>query len=192
MVSKIRMNHIIYIIIIIVAIGIVANIIIDFSPKKEEKEIFPGILGDLILKNNETGIYFIKDIISYDNFRGDVVQGYKANYTGRNGTMIIFMAQMKDNISANKSLRDMVIRLGYNQSSNNLNLTYNNIIKLPVENPNVFVIQRNNTQYHYTFHKEDKIYWIGFNNVDVQYQIDMLMEVYKYIDKRLDNEYTER
>lgn len=183
-------KRLIYIIVVMLVIIYVATNI-DFSSKKEEKRMFPGILGDSILKNNETGIDSIKSIILYDNFRGNVIQGYKANYSGRNGTMIIFMAQMLDNVSVNRSLKDMVVRAGYNQSSNNLNLTYNSVIKLPVENPEVFVIQKNTTQYHYTFYKEDKIYWVGFNNLDVQYQIDMLIEIYKSVDKKLDDEYIE-
>lgn len=183
---KNRLIYVVYAVIIVMIVTIMTNISVDLFPKKNEKTMFPGILGDSILKNNDTGIYFIKSMTLYDDFRGNIVQGYKANYSGVNGTIVIFIAQMLDNVSANRSLKDMVTRLGYNQSSDNLNLTYNSVIKLPVENPEVFVIQKNETRYHYTFSKEDKIYWVGFSNIDVQYQVDMLIEIYKNVDKKDD------
>lgn len=204
MISKNRLIYIVYIVIIVIIVGIVTNISINFFPKKEERAMFPGILGDTILLSNETGIDSIRSIVSYDDFRGNIIQGYKANYTGRNGTMIIFMAQMPSNESAYRSLKEMVARIGYNQSlynesrnDTNKNVTDDNvtgdnvtIVRLPIDNPELFLIQKDkNKIWHYTFSKQDKVYWIGFNNLDVQYHIDMMLEVYRNVDKKLDDEY---
>lgn len=175
---------------LVVAIVIINPNILDFS-YKGEKRLFPDIIGDSILKNNGTGIYYIKNMTSYDGFRGNIIEGYKAEYSGSNGTMIIFIAQMQDNQSANISLKDMVVRIGYNGSINyNQSLENGSIIKLSVENPEVFVIQRDkNFTWHYTFNKLDKVYWIGFSRQDVQYQVDMLIEVYRNVDKQGKDDY---
>lgn len=168
----------------IAVIVIFTNVEINLS-KNEEKELFPGIIGDSILKNNDTGIYSVRNITVYDDFRGNIVQGYKATYSSSNGTMIIFIAQMSDNITADISLRDMIARTGYNDSAsfNETGVDWT-VIKLKVENPEVFVIRKDNrSMWHYTFSKLDKVYWIGFSNEDIDYQLDMLVEVYRDIDR---------
>lgn len=188
MVSKNVLINIAMVVSIIAIIVIFATVKIDFS-KSEEKVLFPGIVGDSILKNNEIGIYFIRNITLYDDFRGDILQGYKATYSGGNGTMIIFIAQMKDNIMANRSLKDMVKRIGYNESisiDDSFNNTDNNwtILKLRVDNPEVFIVHKDKRlMWHYTFSKLDKVYWVGFSSEDVDYQLDMLVEVYRLVDK---------
>lgn len=185
--------------IIIIVVGIIAilavNMVVDFPKDTEEQPLFPGIIGDMILKSNDTGIYFIKNMTLYDDFRGDITQGFKANYSGKNGTMIIFIAQMSDNQSANKALKDMIIRNGYNESMDsrddiNGNITrYANdtIMKLPVKNPEVFIMQKDKkVRWHYTFAKLDKVYWVGFSESEdtyIEYQVNMLIEVYRYVDK---------
>lgn len=174
-------------IVIAVAIIYVAYVVINIQPSAqgEERKLFPGILGDMLLKSNDTGTYMIKNMTLYDDFRGYVVQGYKATYSGVNGTMIIFIAQTLDNSSANESFNDMAIRIGYNKSVD-INQSIKNsdpVIRLPVENPEVFLIQRNNsTIWHYTFTKLDKVYWIGFNSTNIEYHARMLMEVYRSVD----------
>lgn len=203
LVRMIHKNMIIYIVLIIIAIYVITNISINLSPKKEDRKIFPGILGDTILKSNETGISSIMDMVSYDDFQGDIISGYKANYTNNNGTMIIFIAHMSSNESAYRSLKDMALRIGYNESLYNESL-YNEsldnesitdnstisitvddnttIIRLPVKNPELFLIKRDkNKIWHYAFSREDKVYWVGFNNLDMQYHIDMMIEVYKNV-----------
>jgi hypothetical protein len=163
------------------------------SPLKNDdsKELsFPGILGDSLLKNSQTGKDTIINITLYDNFTGDVVQGYKAAYSnpGNNKTMVVFIAQMKDNITANNSLKSMVIMDGYDRAYSNESNDNITIVKLPVQNPEVFAIRKNkNTMWHYTFYKSDKVYWVGFNNTDMQYQVDMLEEVYRNVDKTKDD-----
>lgn len=170
----------------IVAIGVTVNI---SSIKKDEKVLFPGIVGDMALQGTGVGIHFIRNITVYDDFRGDIVQGYKATYFGENMTMIIFLVQMQDNISANRSLKDMAIRAGFNESTYNESeipiINKNNtIVRLPVKNPTVFAVQRDmNETLHYVFSKKDKVYWIGFSNdQDLPYQLGMLVEVYKSVD----------
>lgn len=203
-------KRLIYIIVAVLVVMYVA-INIDFSSKKE-KEMFPVILGDAILKSNETGISSVMKIVSYDGFQGDIINGYNANYTSSNGTMIIFMAKMSSNESAYRSLKDMVIRMGYNESSYNDSLLYNesrynqsissnntnksaidenvSVVRLPIKNPELFLIQKEkNKIWHYAFSKEDKVYWIGFNNLDIQYHLDMMIEVYKNVDRKDDGEY---
>lgn len=203
-------KRLIYIIVVIVVVIYLATNI-DFSTKKE-KEMFPGILGDAILKSNETGINSVMKVVSYDGFQGDIISGYNANYTSSNGTMIIFIAKMSNNESAYRSLKDMVIRMGYNESSYNDSLLYNesrynqsissnntnksaidenvSVVRLPIKNPELFLIQKEkNKIWHYVFSKEDKVYWIGFNNLDIQYHLDMMIEVYKNVDRKDDGGY---
>lgn len=193
MVSK---NRSIYIAIAIVAAIIIAGVMlsvkIDFSSKSsEEKRIFPGIIGDMILRDNQTGKIFIRNMLLYDDFRGNITQGYRSNYSSSNGTMVIFIAQMRDNITANRSLRDMVIRAGFNESAYNesevpridRNIT---VAKLPAKNPEVFAMQKDiNSTLHYVFSKKDKVYWVGFNSKeeDIPYQLGALVEIYRTVDK---------
>ncbi len=180
--------------IVIVVIVFASYAVINFQlPVKNDTNTelsFPGILGDSLLKSSEKGEDTIRDITLYDNFTGDVMQGYKAAYSnpGNNKTMVIFIAQMKDNITANNSLKSMVIKDGYDSAYSNESTDNITVVKLPVQNPEVFAIRRNkNMMWHYTFYKSDKVYWIGFNNTDVQYQVDMLEEVYKNVDKTRDD-----
>lgn len=174
------------IVIVIITFGIYIVINFSLSAKNEEKILFPGIIGDAILKNNETGISSVKDIILYDDFRGNITQGYKVNYSSSNGTIIIFVVQMQDYFAADKSLKDMVIRSGYNDSNKNVTLGKNaTVIKLNVNNPEVFVIQKNNSKiWHYTYVKLDKVYWVGFSDPDVDYQGNMLIEIYRNVDSK--------
>ena len=185
--QKLRNKLIVAVIFIIIA-SILTTVVIDISPRDENK-VFPGIIGDMILKNNETGIFFIRNITLYDDFRGNITQGYKGTYSNNNGSMIIFLAQLRDNVSANRSLKDMVIRSGFNESTYNesipARITRNiTVAKLPVKNPEVFVMQKNiNISLHYVFYKKDKVYWVGFDNdPDIQFQLGMLVEVYKKVD----------
>lgn len=185
MIPKNFPKNLIYIAVLILIVGLVINITVDFS-QKEEKKIFPGILGDMVLRNNETGIYFIRNIVSYDDFRGNITQGYKANYTSSNGSMIIFIAETPDNKSANIYLKDMVKRAGYDPNIdyiNNTDVTNLTVVKLPVDNPEVYMVQKDrNYTWHYTFAKFDKVYWVGFSDPDIKYQAGMLIEVYRNVD----------
>lgn len=194
MTSKNSIKYVAMIIATILIVSIIMNINIDFFSKNEYKEdkIFPGIIGDMILKSNDTGIDTIKDMVTYDDFRGDIIQGYKANYTGSNGTTVIYVAQMKDEESAMKSTKDMIIRSGYNESANegtneSANITDNvTVVKLPVENPEVFVMQKNiRVPWHYVFADLDKVYWIGFSNRDTDYQMEILIEIYRNIAEKI-------
>ena len=175
---------------ILVVVGVGIKVVLIDIPLYEEK-MFPDMIGDMILKNNYTGVYFVRNITIYDNFKGDIIQGYKAVYSNNNGTMIIFLAQVQDNITANKSLKDMVVTAGFNESTYNeseVPIIYvnNTIVKLPVKNPEVFAMQKSwNQTLHYIFYKKDKVYWIGFNDDnDTEYQVGMLVEIYKNVDKK--------
>lgn len=172
----------------VLIVGTVINIKIDFSPKKEEEKMFPDILGDSVLKTNDTGINFIRDITVYDDFRENIIQGYKANYTGANGTMIIFIVQTLNNESANTSVKEMAVRNGYdtNMNENNSNTTNWSVVKLPINNPEVYVIRKDiNYAWHYTFAKFDKVYWVGFSNPNIEYQVYMLIEVYRDVAEKI-------
>ena len=172
----------------VLIIGAIVNIKIDFSPKKEEVKMFPDILGDSVLKTNDTGINFIRDIAVYDDFRENIIQGYKANYTGANGTMIIFIAQTLNNESANTSVKEMAVRNGYDpdMDKNSTNMTNWNVIMLPINNPEVYVIRKDiNYTWHYTFAKSDKVYWVGFSNPNIEYQVYMLIEVYRNVAEKI-------
>lgn len=180
------------ILVVIASIGI-SMVNIPLPTKEDEKRIFPGIIGDMILKNSDIGIYFVRNITLYDDFRGNITQGYMATYSNLNGTMIIFLAQAQDNITANRSLKDMVIRAGFNESTYNESAVprINNTItitKLPAKNPEAFAMQKDwNQTLHYVFSKKDKVYWIGFSpspNLDIPYQMGMIVEVYKNVDKK--------
>lgn len=177
-------------VVIVFAAYAIINIQLPVKNDTDKELSFPGILGDSLLKSSEVGKDTIRNITLYDNFTGNVIQGYKAAYSnpGDNNTMVIFIAQMKDNITANNSLKSMIIRDGYESAYSNESNDNITIVKLPVQNPEVFAIRKNkNTMWHYTFYKSDKVYWIGFNNTDVQYQVDMLEEVYRNVDKTKDD-----
>lgn len=173
------------IIIVITVFGI--TIMNDIPSSAEKRDLFPGILGNSVLNKNETGRQTVVNISSYDGLVGHIVQGYKATYSGENGTVIVFVAQMSDNISANKSFHDMIAKTGYNRSlgSNQSIKNYIIVARLPVENPEIFAIQKNrNETLHYTFTKLDKVYWIGFSKHDVEYEASILFEVYVNVDKQ--------
>jgi len=177
-------------IIVIVGFGIIW-INTPLPPKNGEKKLFPDIVGDMMLRNNETGIFFIRNITLYDDFDGDIKQGYRATYVGGNGTMVIFLAQMQDNVSTIRALKNMVTRAGYNEGIYNKSIPakLNNSItvtRLPSDNPEAFAMQKDvNTALHYVFSKKDKVYWIAFNSSeeDIPYQLGMLIEVYQDVDK---------
>ncbi len=163
------------------------NMAINLPSSSREIPLFPGILGNTGLDKNETGKQVIANIVSHDEFDGNIIQGYKATYSGDNGTIIIFVARMSDNVSANKSFNDMIDQTGYNRSLKSNQSIKNNatVIKLPVENPEVFVIRKNkNDTLHYTFTKLDKVYWIGFSKWDIEYHASMLMEIYINVDRQ--------
>jgi len=174
-------------VIITIVAGVTAILVLKSDVNEEKRVLFPGIIGDTALQNNETGIYSIESIMSYDNFKGDAIQGYKANYSGQNGTVLIFIARMLDNKSATEAFEDMIAILGYDENitvDDNASII-GSPIKLPVENPEVFIIQKsNNTIWHYTFVKENDVYWIGFEEPSLQYQIDMLIEIYRYTNEK--------
>jgi len=174
-------------------IAIFVNLKTDIfsTPVIEEEKIFPEIIGDMLLKENQTGKIFVRNIVLYDDFRGDIVQGYRAKYSGSNRTMIIFLVQVRDNITAKKSLKDMVVRAGFNESRYNESeiprLDKNTtVVKLPVRNPEVFAVQKSwNQTLHYIFSKKDKVYWVGFSDDrDIEYQFGMLVEVFRNVDKK--------
>ena len=173
--------------IVVIVIGLAISIVTNQPSSNVKIDMFPGVLGDAVLRSNDTGKQVIANMVSYDNFHGNVVQGYRANYSGINGTVIIFVAQMADNMSADRSFKDMIIRDGYNYSigTNRSVLDNTTVVKLPVTNPEVFAIQMNRKDtFHYTFTKLDKVYWIGFSKWDVDYQASMLMEIYINVDKK--------
>ncbi len=183
MVSKYTLTKLVIVTIIIV---IVANMVINLPLSSGDTQLFPGILGNTGLDKNETGKHTIANITSHDGFIGPIIQGYKATYSGDNGTIIIFIAQMLDSGSVNKSFNDMIDQTGYNRSLGSNQSIKNNVtvIKLPVNNPEVFVIWKNkNDALHYTFTKLDKVYWIGFSKHDIEYEASMLMEIYKNVDR---------
>lgn len=177
------------IIVVLIIVGFGINVVINLPSSAKEKVLFPGILGDTVLKNNETGKQVIENMTSYDGFAGNIIQGYKATYSGGNGTVIIFLAQMPDSTVANASFKDMVTRAGYDGSiATNESMINKTVIRLPVENPQVFAMRKNtNMVWHYTFTKADKVYWIGFSSTDVDYLADMLIEIYRSVDEENNN-----
>lgn len=192
MISKESKKELIKVVIVLAIAGLAISMIIDI-PKKifdipkntEEKVLFPKIIGDTILENNETGKGVITSIALYDNFKGYLVKGHRANYSSRNGTMIIFVAQMLDNNSANRSLKDMLVRAGYDDNigyGRDRDIGNNTVVKLK-DNPEIYLMQKNrNISRHYTFAKSDKVYWVGFSSPNTRYQIDMLTEIYRNVD----------
>ncbi|MCE8428912.1 MAG: hypothetical protein J5U19_11040 [Candidatus Methanoperedens sp.] len=182
MISKDKLINAAIIGIIVVLIFMIVIINLPSTQNVKEEGLFPQIVGNMLLKSNETGIASIKNITSYDDFRGNIVDGYAAQYSGINGTMVIFIARMPDNYSALGSLKDMVINAGYNESTiPDENTT---VIKIPgVTNPEIFLIQKSkNVAWHYTFTTSNKVYWISFDKPDLQYQMEMLREVFLKIN----------
>lgn len=180
-------NTLIQVAMMVIVIGFIAYTVNNVPSADGKRDLFPGILGNAVLKKNESGKQTIANITSYDGFSGNVVQGYKATYSGENGTVIVFVAQMSDNVSANTSFNDMIAQTGYNRSLGSNQSIRNNatVIRLPVENPEIFALQKNaNETFHYTFTKLNKVYWIGFSKYDMDYEASMLLEIYINVDKQ--------
>ncbi len=170
------------------------------------KSIFTERLGDMSLMYYETGdaaaqeiknIYGLKDI--------PLAKGYSAVYSGRNGTMRIWVAEAPDHNIANDAYNAMKSALG--SSGPHANHQYSgdvgsgselkeratgSIIKqeegatkpekvdfLEITKPDVFVMKEGNL-YNYFYLKMDlktgRIFWITFDYPDAGYQRAMVLQ----------------
>lgn len=188
----------IYIIIIVAAVLAVAFLYLSDS----RKSIFTERLGDMTLTRYETGevaaqqisnMYGLKDI--------PLAKGYSAVYSGRNGTLRIWVAEATDHNAANDAFSAMNSMLGGStgheghEYSGDVGQTdshkghddagvMNGTIPVKVDilefvKPDVYMMRANN-EYNYYYFKMDykmgRVFWIIFDSPDTGYQLSIVKQ----------------
>ena len=187
----------------IVIIAVFVMVLIFPYLSEPRKSIFTERLGDMTLTRYETGevaasqiskIYGLKDI--------PLAKGYSAVYTGRNGTMRVWVAEAPDHNAANDAFNAMNTMLGgttgheeheysgdvgqtdshINHENTDANSTFTRPVKvdiMEIVKPDVFAMQANNL-YNYYFLKMDyrmgRVYWLSFDYPDEGYRKAMLRQ----------------
>jgi hypothetical protein len=183
----------IYAILIVVAVLI---IYISFQ-SDTRKSIFTERLGDMSLMYYETGdaaaqeitnIYGLKDI--------PLAKGYYAVYSGRNGTMRVWVAEAPDHNTANDAYNAMNSKLGssgghaaheysgdvgqaeshkgHGDSAENSKFTKPTKVDIiDIVKPDVYMMKEGGI-YNYYYFKMDlkmgRVYWLTFDYPDAGYQ----------------------
>ena len=62
MISKISRDTLVKAAIMVIIVGFITNVVINLPSSTKEKVLFPGILGNTVLKNNETGKQIIENM----------------------------------------------------------------------------------------------------------------------------------
>ncbi len=190
----------IYIIIIVAAVLAVSFLYLSDS----RKGIFTEKLGDMTLTTYEIGevaaqqisnMYGLKDI--------PLAKGYSAVYSGRNGTMRIWVAEAPDHNAANDAFNAMNSMLGGSTGhegheysgdvgqteshkghgdSGMMNETFTKPVKLDIMEfvkPDVYMMKANNAYNYYYFkmdYKMGRVYWITFDSQDTGYQLSVVKQ----------------
>ncbi|MCX9010818.1 MAG: hypothetical protein OIN66_06815 [Candidatus Methanoperedens sp.] len=187
----------VYAIIIVAAV-----LIIYFSFLSDtRKSIFTERLGDMVLARYETGelaaqeisnIYGLKDV--------PLAKGYSAVYSGKNGTMRMWVAEPPDHNAANDAFNAMNSMLGAasghegHEYSGDVGQTESHAghsgvdpngtkpVKVDVMEfvkPDVYMMKINDV-YNYYYFKMDyrigRIYWISFDSPDTGYQVSLVKQ----------------
>ncbi|MFZ3058135.1 MAG: hypothetical protein WA102_00225 [Candidatus Methanoperedens sp.] len=190
----------VYIVIIVAALLAVSFLYLSDS----RKSLFTERLGDMTLTRYETGevaaqqisnMYGLKDI--------PLAKGYSAVYSGRNGTMRIWVAEAPDHNAANDAFNAMNSMLGGStgheahefsgdvgqteshkdhENTDMMNNTFSKPSKVDIMElvkPEVYMMQSNNL-YNYYFLKMDyrmgRVYWISFDYPDEGYRKAMIRQ----------------
>lgn len=189
----------IYIIIIVAAVLAVSFLYLSDS----RKSIFTERLGDMTLTGYETGevaaqqisnMYGLKDI--------PLAKGYSAVYSGRNGTMRIWVAEAPDHNVANDAFSAMNSMLGGgstghegHESSGDVGQTDSHKghsdagilnVTIPVKldimefvKPDVYMMKANNENNYYYFkmdYKMGRVFWMNFDSPDTVYQLSIVKQ----------------
>ncbi len=190
---------------IIIAIIAALMLVISFMYLTDaRKSIFTERLGDMTLTTYDTGdaaaqeisnIYGLKDI--------PLEKGYSAVYSGRNGSMHIWVAEPPNHNIANDAFNAMNSRLGgstghegheysgdVGQTESHeghgdagmMNDTFTKPVKVDViefVKPDVYMMKVNNVYNYYYFkmdYKMGRIYWITFDSQDTGYQMSIVKQ----------------
>ncbi|PWB51223.1 MAG: hypothetical protein C3F06_10405 [Candidatus Methanoperedenaceae archaeon] len=188
----------IYIVIIVAAVLAVSFLYLSDS----RKSIFTEKLGDMTLTKYEIGevaaqqiskMYGLKDI--------PLAKGYFAVYSGRNGTMRVWVAEAADHNVANDAFGAMNSMLGGStgheghEYSGDVGQTdshkghgdasmLNGTIPVKVDimefvKPDVYMMKANN-EYNYYYFKMDykmgRVFWMIFDSPDTVYQLSIVKQ----------------
>ncbi len=190
-----KKNHII----IIAAVVLVLSFLYLSDSRKG---IFTERLGDMTLTRYEAGevaaqqisnMYGLKDI--------PLAKGYSAVYSGRNGTMRIWVAEATDHNAANDAFSAMNSMLGGStgheghEYSGDVGQTdshkghgdagmMNGTIPVKVDimefvKPDVYMMRANNAYNYYYFkmdYKMGRVFWIIFDSPDTVYQLSIVKQ----------------
>ncbi len=182
---------------------VAAMLIIYFSFLSDSKKsIFTEKLGDMTLTAYETedaavreisGMYALRDI--------PLAQGYYAVYSGRKGTMRMWVAEPADHNIANDAFDSMNSMLGgstgheEHEYSGDVGQTEshgghsdadmaNGTIPVKLEfmefvKPEVYMLKINDVYNYYYFkmnYNMGRIYWISFDSPDTDYQVSIVKQ----------------
>lgn len=183
----------------IYAILIVAAVfIIYFSFLSDaRKSIFTEKLGDMSLLYYETGDVAAKEVANIYGLKDiPLAKGYYAVYSGRNGTMRVWVAEAPDHNIANDAYNAMNSKLGspgghaaheyagdvgqteshkgHGDDAGNSNFTRPTKVDIiDIVKPDVYMMKEG-SMYNYYYFKMDlkmgRVYWITFDYPDAGYQ----------------------
>lgn len=187
---------------VIAIIAVVALVIAFLYLTDARKSIFTEKLGDMTLTAYETEGAAIQEISSIYALRNiPVAQGYYAVYSGRNGTMRMWVAEPTDHKIANDAFNSMNSMLGgstgheEHEYSGDVGQTEshgghsgadmaNGTIPVKLEfmefvKPEVYMIKTNDVYNYYYFkmnYNMGRIYWISFDSPDTDYQVSIVKQ----------------
>lgn len=171
------------------------------------KSIFTERLGDMTLMRYETGEVAAKEISNVYGLKDiPLAKGYTALYSGRNGTMSVFVSEAPDHNTANDAFNSMSSALGLSgphanhQYSGDVGssfevrersaITEEEISKpvkvdfLEITKPDVFMMKDGNKYIYYYLkmdYKNGRVFWITFDYPDVGYHRAMVMQAIQKI-----------
>ncbi len=190
--------HAVYAVIIVAVV-----LIIYFSFLSDSrKSIFTEKLGDMTLTEYETQDAAALEISKISALRDlPLAQGYYAVYSGRKGTMRMWVAEPPDHNIANDAFESMNSMLGASSGheeheySGDVGQTEshgghsdadmaNGTIPVKLEfmefvKPEVYMIKINDVYNYYYFkmnYNMGRIYWISFDSPDTDYQVSIVKQ----------------
>lgn len=188
----------VYIVIIVAAVLAVSFLYLSDS----RKSIFTEKLGDMKLTRYETGDVPLQQISNMSGLKDiPLAKGYFAVYSGRNGTMRIWVAEAKDHSAANDAFSAMNSMLGgstgheEHEYSGDVGQTdahnghsdagiINGTLPVKVDimefvKPEVYMMKANN-EYNYYYFKMNynmgRVFWMIFDSQDTNYQLSIVKQ----------------
>ncbi len=189
---------------VIAIIAVVALVIAFLYLTDARKGIFTEKLGDMTLTAYETQGAAAREISKISALRDlPLAQGYYAVYSGRNGTMRMWVAEPPDHNIANDAFNSMNSMLGgstghegheysgdVGQTESHeghgdagmMNDTFTKPVKVDVMEfvkPDIYMMKVNNVYNYYYFkmdYKIGRIYWLSFDSQDTGYQMSIVKQ----------------